>query len=325
MWLDLAPQRAVCSDVNPSLMTFYRAVAGAEDLAPALRGLARAWSGLGPAGARATPTVLAQHDALAGLTRERVRALAADACAAAADDLARVAAACRLLEHGPFLARVARTLDAKLWRIRNAEAAGRWSDADLAAQVETALRAGLYTYLRDDCTPVEDIDVATRFFFLREFCYGSMFRLNRHGHFNIPYGGRSYNTKDLAAKVEHLCSQEVRDLLGRTQLHTRTFSESFADVGRDDVVFLDPPYDSAFSEYDGFAFGAQEQAALAEAVRACPGRVLAVVQRTPRVEALYRGSCARGVLRVESYTKRYSYNTKGRNDRDAEHLVIRNY
>lgn len=36
---------------------------------------------------------------------------------------------------------------------------------------------------------------AANFYFIREYCYGSMFRYNSKGEFNIPYGGMSYNKK----------------------------------------------------------------------------------------------------------------------------------
>jgi DNA adenine methylase len=48
------------------------------------------------------------------------------------------------------------------------------------------------------------------FFFVRENAYASMFRSNRSGAFNVPYGGITYNRKDLARKIAALRSLDLQ-------------------------------------------------------------------------------------------------------------------
>lgn len=51
--------------------------------------------------------------------------------------------------------------------------------------------------------------------FIREFCFGSMFRFGPTGDFNIPYGGFGYNTKCFTCKIKNITSNEARDLYSK--------------------------------------------------------------------------------------------------------------
>ena len=149
-----------------------------------------------------------------------------------------------------------------------------------------------------------------------------MFRYNRKGEFNIPYGGMSYNKKDFAAKVETLFQPETASLFANTQIYSRDFEE-FLDVvkpTKDDFLFLDPPYDTEFSDYEGNAFTKMDQARLAVALSKTPAKFLLIIKNTPFIEALY----SQGFY-IRRFEKRYSYNVRSRNDRQAEHLIITNY
>lgn len=332
LFFHLEPAQGVVSDVNPDLISLYRSISERPDgLAGRLEGLCDAWDRVGRAGSAAGAQALQGFRARPEpWPRQGAHDLAREALSG---HLVALREAQTLVGLGAPVAleeTAIATLSAKLWRISNAESRGGrpWSDEDLAAQVETATRAGFYTWLRDQARSADGIERALAFFFLREFCYGAMFRLNRAGHFNIPYGGRSYNAKDLRAKVAHLVSEPVVELLGRTQIRCGDFGEVFAAVrGREDFVFCDPPYDSEFSDYDGHPFRREHQTKLAEAFAATEAKCLLVVQRTDFILDLYRGvsGSARHPVVIEEYDKLYSYNTKGRNERAARHLAIRNY
>jgi DNA adenine methylase len=227
----------------------------------------------------------------------------------------------------PGLAHDLRTLvPAKLGRMRAGERrrGRRLDDPDVHANVEGALRAALYTRLRTDYNTARDAAPsarqAARFLFLREYAYAAMFRFNRRGEFNVPYGGISYNGKSFADRVAHLRSPAVRARLEATRVSCGDF-EDFLDgleLRDDDVVFLDPPYDSDFSAYDRRRFGPEDHARLAATVRRLPCRFQLVVKDTPLVRELY---CDPG-WRVEAFDHTYAWTIKDRNDRRATHLVI---
>jgi hypothetical protein len=83
------------------------------------------------------------------------------------------------------------------------------------------------------------------FFLVRENAYASMFRYNGRGEFNVPYGGISYNRKDLARKIAYMQSPEILQHFANTVIENTDF-EAFLQAytpGADDFIFLDPPYD----------------------------------------------------------------------------------
>ena len=92
-----------------------------------------------------------------------------------------------------------------------------------------------------------------------------MFRYNKSGGFNVPYGGIGYNRKNLAKKVEYLQSQELVKHLQQTTIDNLDFEDFFKknNPKKDDFIFLDPPYDSKFSTYAKNQFKQQDQARLA--------------------------------------------------------------
>ena len=209
-----------------------------------------------------------------------------------------------------------------------------FSDEELVDHFETALQAGYYTSVRDHFTPLDRGGQLARFYFLRQLCYGSMFRYSQSGKFNIPYGGISYNRVDFAAKISRLLGSEVRSLLGRAAFSCLDFEEHLEKVAdqlrQDAFVFLDPPYDTEFSSYANREFGRAEQDRLARTFARLPCPALLVIQQTDYVLWLYEGigrelQAKRKPFHLSSYGKVYGYNVRGRNDRKAEHLLILNY
>lgn len=194
----------------------------------------------------------------------------------------------------------------------------------LREHCETAVRAAFYTRIRAEERGATGARAAACFLFVRDFCYGSMFRSNDKGEFNIPYGGRSYNSKSFLARLEHLRAPRTRQAFAKAEFFSLDF-EDFLDarsktLGPDDLVFVDPPYDSDFSTYGTNAFGLADQERLAAALVRLTCRWLVVIQETPEIHRLYDDASKRG-----SFGKQYGYNVRGRNDREARHLVIANY
>lgn len=131
---------------------------------------------------------------------------------------------------------------------------------------------------------------AANFYFIREYCYGSMFRYNANGEFNIPYGGKSYNKKNMRAKIDHIFCDEVRELFANTELCCMDFGDFFRHIHltERDFMFLDPPYDTDFSDYEGRAFTKKDQERLAAALRETPARFILVIKNTEFIRSLMK-------------------------------------
>ena len=92
-------------------------------------------------------------------------------------------------------------------------------------------------------------------------------------------------------------------------------------TGREtDFMFLDPPYDTEFSDYEGNAFTKLDQARLAVCLSKTKAKFLLIIKNTPFIEDLYSNG-----FYIRRFDKQYTYNVRSRNDRAAEHLIITNY
>jgi DNA adenine methylase len=229
-----------------------------------------------------------------------------------------------------FLVELRRNLLSKMQRMQRLELQ-KWllPERDMLPNLECALKSAFYMHLRHLYNHLEAYSIvpgvaSAIFFFVRENAYASMFRYNRSGAFNVPYGGITYNRKDLARKIAALRSLDLQAHLQDTVIENLDFEEFLLKhpPQPDDFLFLDPPYDSDFSTYTRNEFHSRDQERLADyLLTRCPARFLLVIKNTPLIQELYR---QKG-LNIQSFEKKYLVSFQDRNNREAEHLMIMNY
>jgi DNA adenine methylase len=229
-----------------------------------------------------------------------------------------------------YLKTIRQSLFSKMKRMKKIEGQkGQISDKDIIDNLEGAVKAAFYTYMRHLYNyakkfHLSDGEQAAVFFFIRENAYASMFRFNKQGHFNIPYGGIAYNRKNLGAKVERFKNPALLARLRNTSLGNFDFADFMRQYPPQagDFIFLDPPYDSEFSSYDQNPFGKADQERLAQYLIAeCPANFMLVIKSTPFILSLYQDKG----LNIVDFEKKYMYTVKERNNRDVTHLMITNY
>lgn len=329
MFFDLEPEKAVINDINPSLMSAYRLIGEKpEDLKRRLRLYAAARKQAALFAEDLSEDALRLHRKLLSTPIDQARVEITGFIKKREGGFKKRSQS-EWPASGSLWPYVVRSITDKMLRTRRHEDRnGEWSDEDVQAQIETAVHAGLYTYIRDGYQPASELERVAKFLYLREFCYGAMFRFNKDGKFNIPYGGRSYDKKSLTTKINYWFSDEVVSLLQRTEKHTLSFEQLFSRIGlrSDDFIFLDPPYDTEFSDYDQFSFARKQQEDLAEWYAKLPCPALMIIGKTSLTQKLYRDAKrANSDIIIEEYEKVYSYNVRGRNSREITHLAIRNY
>lgn len=157
---------------------------------------------------------------------------------------------------------------------------------------------------------------AVIYFFINKTAYSGMIRYNSNGEFNVPFGRyKNFNTK--------LITEKHYELLQRTEIYNKDYSEIFNMAKSDDFIFLDPPYDCVFSDYgnetykDGF--GEDEHRRLANDFVNLPCKALLVIGKTALTEELY------GKHTIEEYDKSYAVNIRNRFKADAKHIIATNY
>jgi DNA adenine methylase len=123
-----------------------------------------------------------------------------------------------------------------------------------------------YYEVRDEQAPSGDLARAARFVYLNQTAWNGLWRVNRWGRFNVPWGNRpfrGYESADLLAVSAALQDVEIRQA---------DFRETLMEPDEGDFVYLDPPYlpvsdTSKFSGYTEKRFRAADLADLSDACR----------------------------------------------------------
>lgn len=161
------------------------------------------------------------------------------------------------------------------------------------------------------------LDNAKRFYYLRKTCFRGMLRYNKNGKFNIPFGRyKTYN-------FEEIKNKDYEDILKRTEILNESFETIFNEYNNaDNFMFLDPPYDSEFTDYGYCTFGKEEQKKLATCFKETKIKCLMIIGKTPFIEELYKDYI------VDEYDKKYRFKLhSGRvgDEINTKHLIIKNY
>jgi DNA adenine methylase len=175
----------------------------------------------------------------------------------------------------------------------------------------------VYYQVRDQMPINNSLDNAKRFYFLRKTCYRGMLRYNKSGGFNIPFGRyKTYNFETVKDPAYH-------QQLSKTDIYCDGFQRLFQDYNsKDNFMFLDPPYDSKFTDYGYCQFGRDKQEELAKCFKETEIRCLMIIGKTPFIEELYQDYI------VGEYDKKYRFKLhSGRigDDINNQHLIIKNY
>jgi DNA adenine methylase len=132
---------------------------------------------------------------------------------------------------------------------------------------------------------------AARFIYLNATCFNGIFRVNRKGEFNVPYGDKD---NPIMPSPEGLANVSV--LLKKASLKRAGYGDILAAARDSDLVYLDPPYPplngtSYFTHYTADRFSHADQVSLAKVVRAIDGRGVLVMMTnaaTREIRDLYK-------------------------------------
>ena len=157
---------------------------------------------------------------------------------------------------------------------------------------------------------------ATLYYFINKTAYSGMIRYNKSGEFNVPYGRYANFNTELLKESHHA-------LLSHTEIHNASYEKSFEKASENDFIYLDPPYDTIFSDYGNEKitgdFGEMEHRKLAEDFKNLSAPALMIVGETDLITELY-SDYIKG-----NYAKSYSVNIRNRFKSKANHLIITNY
>lgn len=91
---------------------------------------------------------------------------------------------------------------------------------------------------------------------------------------------------------------------------------------KNDFLFLDPPYDSEFSQYNKEQdFDKDEQIRLRDNLLKVHCKFMIVIKETEFINDIYSDK----YFKIEKFDKKYMTNMRNRNNKDVQHLIITNY
>ena len=173
-------------------------------------------------------------------------------------------------------------------------------------------------------------DLAAMLIFLNRTGFNGLFRLNRHGAFNVPAGRY---TDPRICDPEHL--RQVAATFRRRNLTIayQAFEDTLAESGAGDFVYCDPPYapltrTANFASYTANGFTASDQMRLQQAVIAACRRGAQVVvsnSSAPEIVETYGAPDALAAgLRIRRVPARRAINSQASARGPVDELIISN-
>ena len=122
-----------------------------------------------------------------------------------------------------------------------------------------------YYRIRDDFVPNSLEESAAQFVYLNQTSYNGLFRVNRQGRYNVPYGFRRNWHYDIDRILQ------ASEKLQNTSITVGDFEINKHRIQEHDLVFLDPPYtvshnNNGFIEYNQNLFSLEDQERLSRFV-----------------------------------------------------------
>lgn len=110
-----------------------------------------------------------------------------------------------------------------------------------------------------DISGMSECERAARMIFLNKTCFNGLYRVNRKGQFNVPFG--KYTNPRIVDERNLIA---VRSALANARIVCAPFDVVLTKAARGDFVYLDPPYQplsstSSFTGYTRHSFGEEDQ------------------------------------------------------------------
>lgn len=178
----------------------------------------------------------------------------------------------------------------------------------------------MYYYQVRNRVPIDPVEKASRIIYLNRTCFNGIYRVNRHGHFNVPIGTRNsvvLGTDDFETTARVLQGAEIR---------LTDFQALIDEANECDLIFADPPYTirhnlNGFIKYNEKLFSWNDQERLAASLIRARNRGAQIVMTNANhvsVRELYQDSG----FQLHTILRPSSISASARSRKQFEELVV---
>jgi DNA adenine methylase len=135
---------------------------------------------------------------------------------------------------------------------------------------------------------LSNLERAARFIYLNKTCFNGLYRVNKSGEFNVPFGNY---TNPVICDERNL--KEISEILGNVVLSSIDFMESLHMCCEGDAVYFDPPYlpsskTSCFTSYTEAGFDMTDHIRLRECMKQLSKKGVRVVVSNSATDSAYQ-------------------------------------
>ena len=179
-----------------------------------------------------------------------------------------------------------------------------------------------YDMRKKEFSELSEIEAAARTIFLNKTAFNGLYRVNKKGQFNVPFG--YYKNPKILDEDQLLAASK---LLRKTKILLGDFKDILCEnAKKGDFIFLDPPYlpvskFSDFKRYTKEQFHEKDQISLANLVNKLSKKgchILLTNSNHPLIHELYKD------FNIDIYKTKRNINSKSTN-RKGEDIIVSNF
>ena len=177
---------------------------------------------------------------------------------------------------------------------------------------------------KDSFKDMPDWEKAARMIYLNKSCFNGLYRVNKKGYFNVPFGQKkevkTFDEDNILNVHKYFKENDIEILLG-------DFKDVVVTAAKGDFVYFDPPYDpiedkNSFATYSDNGFNKADQERLATTFKELSNKGVYVMlsnHNTEFIRNLYKDFN----IHIINAKRMINANAKGRGD--VEEVIITNY
>lgn len=177
---------------------------------------------------------------------------------------------------------------------------------------------------REKYAQLNNIERASRIIYLNKTCYNGLFRVNRQGEFNTPFG--RYKNPNIANEAT---LKAVNNYFNKAKITLKCgdFEEAVKGIRKGGFVYFDPPYDPVsesanFTGYDKGGFDKDEQIRLKKLCDKLNNRGVKFLLSNSSTEFILNLYKDYNITIVKA---KRSINSKGDGRGDVNEVLVKNY